>query len=115
MKKNDGRLKRNFHFFILVLLAIPLHALGEEDSNAAYEIAKKNACLGCHALDKKIIGPAFKDIAKKYRGSENADQFLALRIKNGGSGVWGVVAMPANKNMNDQDTKKVIRWILDQK
>jgi cytochrome c len=76
-------------------------------------LAKKYGCLSCHSETKKIIGPAFRDIAEKYRKNPSAQQYLALRVKNGGSGIWGVVAMPANKNISDPDLEKIIEWILN--
>jgi cytochrome c len=76
-------------------------------------LAKKYGCLSCHSETKKIIGPAFRDIAEKYRKNPSAQQYLALRVKNGGSGIWGVVAMPANKNISDPDLEKITEWILN--
>ena len=76
-------------------------------------LAKKYGCLSCHAETKKIIGPAFRDIAEKYRKNPIAPQYLALRVKNGGSGIWGVIAMPANKNISDPDLIKINEWILN--
>ena len=76
-------------------------------------LAKKYGCLSCHSETKKVIGPAFRDIAEKYRKTPTAQQYLALRVKNGGSGIWGVVAMPANKNISDADLEKITEWILN--
>ena len=80
----------------------------------AQELAKKNACLSCHAIDKKIIGPPFAEIAKKYRNNSSASNYLISRVRNGGSGVWGVVAMPANRNVDQSELEKIIQWILTQ-
>jgi len=76
-------------------------------------LAKKHGCLSCHAPTKKIIGPAFRDISEKYRNTPNAQNYLILRIKHGGSGIWGVVAMPANKNMSDADLESITQWVLN--
>ncbi len=84
-----------------------------EVNSSAKELAKKNGCLSCHSENKKIIGPAFRDIAEKYRDSSSAQPYVIARIKNGGSGIWGVVAMPANKNISDQDLEKITQWVLN--
>jgi len=81
---------------------------------SALELAKKHSCLSCHAPNKKLIGPAFKDIATKYRDNPSASKYLYLRVRNGGSGVWGVVAMPANQKISDADLEKIIDWIMIQ-
>jgi cytochrome c len=91
----------------------PANATNQIDKSAL-ELAKKHSCLGCHAPNKKLVGPAFKDIATKYRDNTSAPKYLYLRARNGGSGVWGVVAMPANKNISDADLEKIIDWILIQ-
>jgi cytochrome c len=80
---------------------------------ASKEIASKNACMGCHAADKKVVGPAYKDIAAKYKGQADAVDKLAKKVKAGGSGVWGPVPMPANAAISEADAKTVVKWILD--
>ena len=80
---------------------------------ASKEIATKNACMGCHAVDKKIVGPAYKDVAAKYKGQADAVDKLAKKVKAGGSGVWGPVPMPANAAISEADAKAVVKWILD--
>lgn len=80
---------------------------------ASKEIATKNACMGCHAVDKKIVGPAYKEVAAKYKGQADAVDKLAKKVKAGGSGVWGPVPMPANAAISEADAKAVVKWILD--
>lgn len=80
---------------------------------ASKEIATKNACMGCHAVDKKVVGPAYKDVAAKYKGQADAVDKLAKKVKAGGSGVWGPVPMPANAAISEADAKTVVKWILD--
>ena len=82
---------------------------------ASEALAEKNACLGCHAISEKVVGPAFIDVAAKYKGQKDAPTVLFQKVRNGGSGVWGTVAMPANKKVSDKDLKKIIGWILAQK
>lgn len=80
---------------------------------ASKEIASKNACMGCHAVDKKVVGPAYKDIAAKYKGQADAVDKLAKKVKAGGAGVWGPIPMPANAGISEADAKTVVKWILD--
>jgi cytochrome c len=76
------------------------------------ELAKKNACTACHAIDKKMVGPAYKDVAKKYAGDKAAEARLVDKVKKGGSGVWGQVPMPPNPNVKDEDAKTLVKWVL---
>ena len=78
-------------------------------------LAQKNACLSCHGVDKKIVGPAYKEVAKKYAGDKTAAAKLAAKVKAGGKGVWGEIPMPPNPQVKDEDLKKIIAWILSQK
>ena len=79
---------------------------------ASEELAKKNNCLACHAADKKLVGPSYKDIAAKYKSDKTAEAKLAEKIKKGGSGAWGQVPMPPNPNVSDADLKTLVKWIL---
>jgi cytochrome c len=76
------------------------------------ELAKKNACTACHAIDKKLVGPSYKDVAAKYRNDKGAEAKLAEKVKKGGSGVWGQVPMPPNASVKDEDIKTLVKWIL---
>ena len=80
---------------------------------ASKEIASKNSCMGCHAMDKKVVGPSYKDIAAKYKGQPDAVDKLVKKVKVGGGGVWGAVLMPGNSSISDADAKTVVQWILD--
>lgn len=82
---------------------------------ASQELAQKNGCLACHSVDKKIVGPAYKDVAKKYAKDKGAAAKLFAKVKKGGSGVWGSVPMPPNPQVKDDDLKKIIAWVLSQK
>jgi len=75
-------------------------------------MAKKYNCLACHQTDKKLVGPSYKDIAKKYKGEADAVAKLADKVKKGGSGVWGPVPMPPNAAVPDADVKKLVDWIM---
>jgi cytochrome c len=75
-------------------------------------LAKKHNCTACHAVDKKMVGPAYKDVAKKYKGQADAAAKLAEKVKKGGSGVWGAVPMPPNANVPDGDINTLVVWVL---
>ena len=74
-------------------------------------LAQKNACLSCHALERKVVGPAFQEVARRYAGKLEAPA-LAQRIKSGGAGHWGVVAMPSQDRLSEADAQVLARWIL---
>jgi cytochrome c len=76
------------------------------------ELAKKNACTACHAIGKKLVGPAYKDVAAKYRGDAKAEAMLAEKVKKGSVGTWGQVPMPPNASVKDEDVKTLVKWIL---
>lgn len=82
---------------------------------ASEALAKANNCMACHAADKKLVGPAYKDISKKYAGNAAAVAQLATKIQKGGSGVWGAIPMPANPKVNDADAKALAQWVLSMK
>jgi len=78
-------------------------------------LAQSKNCLACHAVDKKVVGPAYKDVAAKYAGQKDAVDKLANKIMKGGSGVWGPVPMPANPQVNAAEAKKLAAWVLSLK
>jgi len=80
----------------------------------AEALAKAKGCYACHEVNAKKVGPAFKDVTKKYAGQSNAVDELAKKIKNGGSGVWGSVPMPP-QNVTDEEAKKLAEWVLSLK
>lgn len=76
-------------------------------------LAKANNCLGCHAVDKKLVGPSYQDVAKKYKGDGEAEAKLIKKVKEGGKGVWGPIPMPPNSpKVNDADIKTLVEWVL---
>jgi cytochrome c len=76
------------------------------------DLAKKSNCLACHMIDKKLVGPAYQDVAKKYAGDKAAEAKLFDKVKKGGTGVWGTIPMPPNSTVKDEDIKTLIKWIL---
>ncbi|RXZ43847.1 c-type cytochrome [Crenobacter cavernae] len=79
---------------------------------ANLQMAQKYGCTACHDVGTKKIGPAFKDIAKKYAGDKSAETKLAAKVKKGGSGVWGTMPMPPQAQVNDADLKTLVKWVL---
>jgi len=88
------------------------NAYAAQDRAAADALMKKNGCAACHAVDKKIIGPAYLDVAAKYRGDKDAIAKLSKKVKDGGVGVWGQIPMPPNANIPDADIKELVTWIM---
>lgn len=82
---------------------------------ASDALAKKYNCLACHAVDKKLIGPSYADVAAKYKGDAGAEAKLVAKVKNGGAGVWGQVPMPPNPAVPDADIKTLVKWALSTK
>ena len=78
-------------------------------------LATSKNCMACHAVDKKLVGPAFKEVASKYKSDKAAPDKLTAKVIKGGSGAWGAVPMPANPQVNDADAQKLVAWILSQK
>lgn len=81
-------------------------------ANDPLELAKSYGCLVCHAVDKKTIGPAWKDVAAKYRGDKGAEAKLMDKVAKGGAGVWGNVPMPPNPKPSEEQRRKIVRFIL---
>lgn len=82
------------------------------DAAAAKALAAKSACLACHAVDKKLVGPAYKDVAAKHAGQTDALEKVAARIKSGGSGMYGAVPMPPQPTLKDEELKLLAAWVL---
>ncbi len=97
----------------LMTLALALSA--SVPALADQALATSKNCMACHAVDKKLVGPAFKDVAAKYAGQAGAADKLAAKIIKGGSGVWGPVPMPANAQVNEAEAKKLATWVLSLK
>ncbi|MBX9901843.1 MAG: c-type cytochrome [Burkholderiaceae bacterium] len=95
---------------VLVGASIALVLSGSALANA--DLAKAKNCLSCHAVDNKIVGPGFKDVAKKYAGDKTAEAKLATKVVKGGSGVWGAIAMPANPQVSEAEAKILVKWVL---
>jgi cytochrome c len=76
------------------------------------DLAQKKNCLACHQVDKKLVGPSYKEVAAKYAGQKDVAAKLADKIQKGGTGVWGQIPMPANPQVNADEAKTLANWIL---
>jgi cytochrome c len=94
------------------LLALAVAAAATSPAFAQLDLAQSKNCLTCHAVDKKLVGPAYKDVAAKYAGDKGAVDKLTQKVMKGGSGVWGPVPMPANPQVSEAEAKKLVTWIL---
>ncbi|HNZ56075.1 MAG TPA: c-type cytochrome [Methylophilaceae bacterium] len=96
---------------VTVAVAGSLMIAGQASANQA--LAQKSGCLACHSIDKKVLGPSYKDVAAKYKGDKTAEAKLIEKVKKGGSGTWGPMPMPANSpQVKDEDIKTIVQWIL---
>lgn len=84
-------------------------------NEAALQLAQKNNCAACHAPDKKLVGPSWAEVARKYAGDPAAEARLVAKVKKGGSGVWGPVPMPPNVTVKDADIKTIVQYVLSVK
>lgn len=99
--------------WILIIAGIATCCLSAPVLAGGLENAKKAGCLNCHAVDRKVVGPSYKDVAAKYKGVAGAEAELIKKVKRGGSGVWGKIRMPANLGkMTDEEYKTTVDWIL---
>ncbi len=98
-----------------MIAAAGLLVAGTANAAGEVELATKSGCLACHAVDHKVIGPAYKDVAAKYKGDAGAATKLYAKVKAGGGGVWGPIPMPPNAQVNDKDIKTLVDWVLTQK
>jgi len=99
-------------YCMLLALALGLGGGIAQAAEVGEVLAKENGCLGCHSVAKRVVGPAYKDVAKKYKGDAGAAARLAKNVRNGSKGVWGQPPMPAQTNVSDADLKTIIAWVL---
>ena len=81
-------------------------------AGAELDLAKKSNCMSCHTVDKKLVGPSYKDVAAKYKGNADAVKTLSAKVKAGGKGAWGEIPMPPNPNVKDADIETLVKWVL---
>lgn len=95
----------------LSLIAL-IAGLSAAPAFANLDLAQKKNCMACHAVDKKLVGPSYKDVAAKYAGQKDAVDKLSQKVIKGGTGVWGQVPMPANAQVSEAEAKQLVTWIL---
>jgi cytochrome c len=109
---NHGEIMNRTIARSLALAAIAVVAASAGNAYALDELFTKHNCTGCHKVDKKLVGPAYKDVAAKYAGRKDAEAYLGKKIKEGGKEVWGPIPMPANADVPDADLSKMVKEIL---
>jgi len=100
------------HFALAVSAVVVATGAQALDAAAAKALATRSACMACHAVDRKMVGPSYKDVAAKHKGQADAVTKVAARIRSGGSGVYGPVPMPAQPNLKEADARLLATWIL---
>ena len=101
--------------FAPLILSVAAGAVFALPVQASEELAKKYMCLTCHQVDKKLVGPAFKEIAAKYASDKAAEGKMVDKVKKGGAGVWGQIPMPPNDKVPEADLKALVKWVLSTK
>ena len=99
----------------LAVLLTALFTTTAAQAQDAAKLAQEKACMACHQIDKKVVGPSYKEVAAKYAGQKDAEAKLAKKVREGGSGVWGQVPMPPNTTVTEKDALVLVKWILSQK
>ena len=103
----DNTMKRSL-FVLLAAAAVAAPVLADQ------ALAQKKNCMACHAVEKKVVGPGYKDVAKKYAGQDVTAK-LTSKVMKGGSGTWGAVPMPANPQVSQAEADTLVKWILSMK
>jgi cytochrome c len=99
---------------LMLMMAVTALASASAFADAGLDLAKSKNCLACHAVNTKLVGPAYKDVAAKYAGQKVEDKLVQKVIK-GGAGVWGPVPMPANPQVSEAEAHTLVKWVLSQK
>jgi cytochrome c len=99
----------------LLFLGLAASALASNAALANADLAKAKNCMACHAVDKKLVGPAYKDVAAKYAGQKDAEDKLVQKVLKGGAGVWGQIPMPPNTQVSEAEAHTLVKWVLSQK
>lgn len=100
---------------LILSLASTIALLGAGAAHASADLAKAKNCTACHAIDKKLIGPAYKDVAAKYASDKDAVAKLSKKVREGGVGAWGQIPMPANPQVTADESTALVKWVLTQK
>ena len=101
--------------YVAMMAAAGILLAGQAQADAGADLAKAKNCMSCHAVGKKLVGPAYKDVAKKFAGQKDAVDMLAEKIMKGSQGVWGPVPMPANTQVSAAEAKELATWVMSLK
>jgi len=99
----------------LLISSVALSIFSSSNAFAQADLANSKNCMACHAVEKKVVGPAFKDVAAKYADQKGAEDKLVAKVLKGGSGAWGPVPMPANPNVSEAEARNLVKWVLSTK
>jgi cytochrome c len=100
---------------LMLIAALSAFATTSAFAQDPAALAKAKNCMACHAINTKLVGPAYKDVAAKYAGQKGAEDKLVAKVMKGGSGVWGPVPMPANPQVSEAEAHTLVKWVLSQK
>ena len=103
---------RNGVFALSALVSTAICAAGAHAAPDMQALAEKSGCFSCHSVQNKIVGPAFVDVAAKYRGDADATARLAQKVRDGGKGVWGRIPMPPHPDLKEDEARKLVAWVL---
>lgn len=103
---------KRFLFIAALASGIPLQVSAQ---STPADLARSKNCLACHSVNARIVGPAFKEVAQKYRNQKDAEHKLAQRVLKGSSGIWGAIPMPANAQVSEAEARTLVKWVLMQK
>ncbi|MFZ6767399.1 c-type cytochrome [Undibacterium sp. Di26W] len=98
-----------------LLVGSVLAVMASGSAMANMDLAKAKNCMACHSVDTKIVGPAYKDVTKKYAGNKKAEDMLVQKVLKGGTGTWGAIPMPANAQVTEAEARTLVKWILNLK
>ncbi len=93
-------------------LVAAIFVFSSNPASASKDLARSKNCLACHSVDNQVLGPAYKEVATKYAGNEDAPAALTKKIREGGAGVWGTTPMPPNTQVNEAEAQTLVKWIL---
>jgi len=106
---------KNLATLLTLAAAVSLAASANAAESKGETLARTSGCLACHAADKKLVGPSYKEIADRYRKDKSAEAMLVQKVKAGGKGTWGDIPMAPNAHVKDEDIKTMVQWILSLK
>lgn len=112
-------MKKNRILWALSMTAVALAGIGAVWSASAeqtgLDLARSKNCMSCHSVNNKVVGPSFKDVAKRYAGQADAESKLVTKVMKGGAGAWGMVPMPANAQVTEAEAHQLVQWVLSAK